>query len=260
MGYGSICYPTRDLPMVMAAVNRHYPSMDPSVYVNLLFNASAFCVRPTSMNGKAQTLEVLRPLLDTATALGASEPTIDRLLEFEHYKDMALSRSEFLCGPKLCEFDKYHTDVSNVFVDSLSPALVKTLAEQHSKAPPSCKNMVLVSFGGHIKRIAPTATAFPWRSTEFMIYAECDYEDPSTLEEDRRSGSVYLKSWADEMMQHSNGGSFLNFIDPLWAGNSSLYLQRYYGDNLEALRRVKHRWVPEEQDGGSIIDFPMALH
>merc|ERR1712178_372301 len=159
--YGNICYPTRDMPMVMAAVNRHYPSMDPSVYVNLLFNVSAFCVRPTSMNGKAQSLEVLRPLLDTATALGASEPTVDRLLEFEHYKDMALSHSEFQCGPKLCEFDKYHTDVSNVFVDSLSPALVKTLAEQHSKALPNCKFMKLISFGGHIKRIAPTATAFP---------------------------------------------------------------------------------------------------
>ena len=110
-----------------------------------------------------------------------------------------------------------------------------------------------------MKDFSPNATGFFWRSAEYMVYAQCFYydEDNNTIKDAASSKAVakgYLDRWFSKVHPYCNGGSYVNFIDPLLGDRGD---EVYYGSNLGRLRRLKRDWNP--RTGRSPLHFAMEI-
>jgi len=191
-------------------------------------------------------------MLHMAQVQGATVVNDSLIHEYSNYMDMSMARANQSNELQPLTDNYYHQ--ANCFVDALSPSLVSTAIELNQEAPSICQGLFFIAFGGKIKEVAPNATAFPWRSSEFSIRADCVFEDEYEANVER--SKEYLDRWFKVISPYCNGGSFLNFVSPLWAGDADLYQQMYYGENLQRLQRVKAAWVPPEN---TVLQFPMEI-
>jgi FAD/FMN-containing dehydrogenase len=92
--------------------------------------------------------------------------------------------------------------------------------------------LLIDAYGGAINRIAPTATAFAHR----RALASVQYF---------AAGGTSARSWVSQaraqLAPAMNGDAYVNYIDPRLPDA----LQAYYGANLPRLRKVKHRYDPD---------------
>ena len=89
------------------------------------------------------------------------------------------------------------------------------------------------------------------RSSTFDAYADCDYTEGNATS--KVVARAYVERWMAAVAPHSNGGSYINFIDPFGRKGADL---RYHGANVERLRAAKRRW---NGDPNSALRFPMML-
>eukprot|EP00927_Polykrikos_kofoidii_P043106 TRINITY_DN37173_c0_g1_i1.p1 TRINITY_DN37173_c0_g1~~TRINITY_DN37173_c0_g1_i1.p1 ORF type:complete len:645 (+),score=139.11 TRINITY_DN37173_c0_g1_i1:136-2070(+) len=254
--YGFICYKLKDAPTVLAAVNDHYSKVDRHVNVNLkMIRGKGICLSVTAIASLKNAIKLLAPITKAVAAAGA-KTTSDSFKagkhEFKYYWDMARARDEEVDG---IMFDKKHYDSSNCLIKSIPPALAQRILTLKSQAPKTCPYFVFVSLGGKVEEVEEDATAFPWRKSMYMMYVGCEYGDEHLLE-DKAASWTFLQKWYKTVEPFCTG-SFVNFLDPIWAGRPDVYQPRYYGPNLERLQAIKARYFNPSRHNP--LHFPMEI-
>lgn len=247
--YGDLCFDWADAGRVLAAVQARGQLIPRTINIDLVMDKTGgACLWVVAMHPLNETRALIAPLVE-----GLPSPTRDTLAEmdcwWEMIKSFAVERGyqEYSSGPYLSK---------NCLIDSVSQGLIDTILDLGDSAPEICAGHHFISFGGRSREVLPNATAFPWRDTLYMVYSECDFDEGD--EAAAEQSVAYLDRWVKEITPYCNGGSYVNFIDPLLAtGPKSAYEQAYYGQNAERLREIKARWNPI--DSKSALHFPMEI-
>lgn len=122
--------------------------------------------------------------------------------------------------------------------DGLTDETIDRLAELGGQMASHHSTIDLWHLGGAINRIAPTATAFPHRTSEYMVGIEANWHHDS----DDVENLAWAKRTNDVLLPLSNGGRYLNFPG-LWEEGSS-QLSATWGVNSAKMREVRAQYDP----------------
>jgi FAD/FMN-containing dehydrogenase len=131
----------------------------------------------------------------------------------------------------------FRTYIKAGFVDDLPGALVDALLERAELIESPISQVELLAMGGAIARVAPDATAFPFRDARWLINIPATWSDAADDEREiawARGTYAAVKPFLSE-------GNYVNFMgddeDDTAAGA--------YGETLARLQRVKAAYDPD---------------
>ena len=119
----------------------------------------------------------------------------------------------------------------------LSDTAIDILTGAASKLPdPGCE-IFIAHVGGAVGRIAPEATAFPQRSSHYVMNVHARWREPGQDQQ--------CVSWARELFEaakpHAIGTAYINFMP----GDETDRVEAAYGDNYKRLAEIKRRYDPD---------------
>jgi len=100
----------------------------------------------------------------------------------------------------------------------------------------------LMSFGGAVKDVPDTATAFPHRKAKYWIFYSAVWGIPSEKEQVRNV------TWVTNVVNYANAyfptphAQYINFLN--YSLPTDTYLISYYGQNVKRLKQVKKLYDP----------------
>lgn len=119
----------------------------------------------------------------------------------------------------------------------LGDGAIDTILEFAGRLPsPQCEIFV-AHLGGAMTRVAPDATAYPHRATEYVMNVHGRWEDPAM--DDECVG--WAREFSDTMAPHAAGSVYVNFLTEDEADR----VESAYRGNIERLREVKRQYDPE---------------
>lgn len=119
----------------------------------------------------------------------------------------------------------------------LSDGAIDTLVDHVGRLPgPECE-VFIAHVGGAMSRVAPDATAYPYRDAHFIMNVHTRWRSP----EEDADCIAWARGLFDAMAPHATGGVYVNFMPEDEAERTA----GAYGPNLERLRAVKTRWDPD---------------
>lgn len=210
-------------------VSANNAQMPRDINIDITYDSDEICVWAVYQGPESQLADLLAPLLHAPT----SPPLVSSLVQ------------QFNCFHELIEFyalqkgyqqyDSQPYTVKNCLVNSTGISSLSSVMPVIT-VPDNC-GLSLIHFGGRIGDHAGSFTAFPWRDSQYMMYASCGWADPESEQQAR--------AWLEAFFSHSENaglchGSYVNFID----NSLENWPQRYYGENLERLQRIKDMWNP----------------
>lgn len=241
--FGEVCFEWSQSSELLDAIQRFDDKLPRDLNVDAVIGKGGSCLWITSQRPLNLTRELLSPILQTP----AASPTKDTLTEWDCFWHGIVDFSQ---QHGYSEYDSQPYYSKNCLLDSITPELASTLVNLTESAPAACGgSQHFIGFGGKVAEVLPNATAFPWRSSKYMVYSSCSY----TLGDDasRKVAKDYMKIWEAGVFPFCNGGSYINFIDPL-----AKSVDRYYGEALPKLKTIKQQWVPA---GFSPLRFPKEI-
>ena len=138
----------------------------------------------------------------------------------------------------------------SAFFDDMGDTVIDAIARLGGPVPTPFSSIFLEPLGGAIARVAPDATAFPYRRHAFCATAVPKWEHAA---DDAR-----MIGWADRIFDalapQAVGGVYVNYLDTA----AGIAPDAAWGDNRERLAELKHRWDPENLFGGSPAIPPAA--
>ena len=100
---------------------------------------------------------------------------------------------------------------------------------------PECE-IFIAHVGGAMARVAPDATAYPYRNAHFIMNVHTRWREPA--EDDK------CISWARDLFKkaapYATGSAYVNFMPD----DEEDRIEQVYGDNYERLAAAKKRWDP----------------
>jgi FAD/FMN-containing dehydrogenase len=135
---------------------------------------------------------------------------------------------------------------SRITERALSAAEWETLIDLFVASPNSGNFIHMESYGGAIRAIAPTATAFWHRRARYNVFVWAFWQH----EAEQTASLKWLDDFRRVMAPLSNGGACQNYPNR----DSSDYRRMYWGDNFDRLLAVKQRYDPER-----LFDFGQAV-
>ncbi|WP_160165827.1 FAD-binding oxidoreductase [Actinoplanes sp. OR16] len=132
----------------------------------------------------------------------------------------------------------------SVLPDSAVAALLETVERRAREGKPGIAKFKRLT--GAAARVAPEATAFPWRGATTMLQwlVLPAAADPATVQD----GYAWIESGHRAMARWSSG-RYVNYLEP-----SPASLPRYYGPNFSRLR-----WIRATVDPQAVFRSPYAL-
>ena len=109
--------------------------------------------------------------------------------------------------------------------------------------------MVLFQTGGEGNALAPDATAFVHRDSDWLMTINLSWGS-DTSDELLKQNRDWLNGFYQAMIAFATPGSYQNFPDP----SLTNYLDPYYLTNLPKLRRVK-----KDVDPTRVFTYPQAI-
>lgn len=125
--------------------------------------------------------------------------------------------------------DVVGADMSKDAVDEMIDVLLRH--------PVNAVKVVFESLGGAVSDIDRSATAFPHREAEYVIYYLVQFFHPSQVKP-RKAALVDLR---DKLRPHVTGGAYVNYPDV----SLENWAEAYWGENLSRLKQIKRKWDPE---------------
>lgn len=118
----------------------------------------------------------------------------------------------------------------------LGDGAVDVLLDFAARLPsPQCEIFV-AHLGGAMTRVAPDATAYPHRSTEYVMNVHGRWDDPALDE----ACIAWAREFSDAMAPHAAGSVYVNFLTEDEADR----VESAYRGSLERLRRIKRELDP----------------
>jgi hypothetical protein len=88
-----------------------------------------------------------------------------------------------------------------------------------------------------VQRVAPDATAFAYRNSDFAPMMAGFWNDPSEAD----ANLTWVREFSDALRPLGAGGGYINFMD----ADDSPRTADNYGQNWARLRQVKAKWDPD---------------
>jgi FAD/FMN-containing dehydrogenase len=117
----------------------------------------------------------------------------------------------------------------------LSDDAIGTFIEYAGRLPSPHSEIFIAHLGGAINKVAPSATAYPHRSNDFLMNVHTRWETPA---EDARC-MAWAREFFDRTTPHSTGGVYVNFIS-----EGENRVAGAFGRNYTRLAQVKRRYDP----------------
>ncbi|WP_088831878.1 FAD-binding oxidoreductase [Paenibacillus tyrfis] len=231
-----IVWPWRDLPLLLNAWQHWAPSVDERLTPSLVLSASSndYCYSSGQYVGPERRLrELLAPVLAVGTPLETEIMTVPYLEAMYRFGGLKKEHAQWQMTPE----HRHRFKNSGAFVyRPLPPQAISTIASFLHAAPSPLCMIVFESLGGHLGRIPPHATAFVHRRASFHMQYITQWDDPAADEAHLRWAEGIRKA----LLPYTFGQyvNYPNVFDPNWS-------QAYYGSNLNALRRIKRKYDPD---------------
>ncbi len=118
----------------------------------------------------------------------------------------------------------------------LSDAAIDVIADAVGGLPgPECE-IFIAHVGGAMARVAPDATAYPYRNAHFIMNVHTRWREPGDDEK--------CISWARDLFKkaapYATGSAYVNFMPD----DEEDRIEQVYGDNYKRLAEAKMRWDP----------------
>jgi FAD/FMN-containing dehydrogenase len=130
-----------------------------------------------------------------------------------------------------------HSYVKATFGNELTDALIDVLIERGELLRSPFAQVEVLSMGGAIRRVAPDATAFPYRDANWLLNVPASWSDPAD--------SSYEIAWVRDtfaaIQPFSTGGAYSNFME----GDETSNDEVAYGSTLARLQAIKAVYDPE---------------
>ncbi|TYL37474.1 FAD-linked oxidase [Natronococcus pandeyae] len=117
----------------------------------------------------------------------------------------------------------------------LTDTTLDAVVEYAERAPTPQSEILIHQVGGVINDVAPDATAYPHRETEFIITPGARWEDPAMDEE----CIAWVRACHDALAEDATGGTYVNF-----EGEREGHEHNAYGENYDRLVEVKTEYDP----------------
>ncbi|MFB0846240.1 FAD-binding oxidoreductase [Paenibacillus oleatilyticus] len=231
-----IAWPWGDLPQLLNVWQHWAPSVDERLTPSLVLSASSndYCSSSGLFLGPERRLrELLAPLLGTGTPLETEIMTVPYLEAMYRFGGLRKEQSQWQMIPER----RYRFKNSGGFVyRPLPPQAISTIAAFLDAAPSPLCMIVFEGMGGRLGRIPAHATAFVHRQASFHMQYITQWDDPAADEPHLR----WAESIRKALLPYTFGQyvNYPNVFDPDWA-------HAYYGSNLNALRRIKRKYDPD---------------
>ena len=124
------------------------------------------------------------------------------------------------------------------FLRGLPDEALDAIVDHAGTVPSPLSAVVVEQFGGAMGRVAPEATAFPNRQSEYNFLIVSRWEDPA---DDARQIAWTRQFW-QALQPSSAGGVYVNYLEGGQEGAERV--RAAYGVNYDRLRTVKQRYDP----------------
>ncbi len=126
-----------------------------------------------------------------------------------------------------------------LYLDGFSDSAIATTVEWSERRPSNDTLVIVRHCGGAMARVAPEATAFGDRSSEWMLSIDSTWHDQA----DDEDNIAYTRAFWDAAMPFSDGKTYFNFPGLLEEGDDAV--RASYGSNHARLERIKAAYDPE---------------
>lgn len=119
----------------------------------------------------------------------------------------------------------------------MSREAVDEMIDVLARHPVNAVKVVFESLGGAVGDIDRSATAYPHRKAQYVIYYLVQFFHPSQV----KPRKAALRDLRDKLRPHVTGGAYVNYPDISlnnWSG-------AYWGENLPRLKRIKRKRDPD---------------
>ena len=124
------------------------------------------------------------------------------------------------------------------FITGLSPEAMAVLAQKAQELPTPTSSLVIEHFHGAVNRVAPDATAFPERGSNFNVAIVGVWNDPAHAD----ACIAWARGVYDDLQPFSSGGVYVNYLG---VGDDDDRVLAAYGVNYERLAGIKQKYDPD---------------
>ncbi|MEX0786430.1 MAG: FAD-binding oxidoreductase, partial [Dehalococcoidia bacterium] len=133
-----------------------------------------------------------------------------------------------------------HSYWKSVYANELSDELIDILADLGNNRSSSYSLINVPYFGGAVKRVKPTDTAFWTREPSYMLSLDGNWTDPS----EREQHVAWVRQAWDRLQPHSTGAVYLNFMGEETQDPDAV-VRAAFGDNYARLVELKTKYDPD---------------
>ncbi len=126
------------------------------------------------------------------------------------------------------------------FLSTLSDDAIDTMIARFAECPSPMTGMLLEHFHGAATRVAPTATAFPHRTTGFNLLVAGEWMSPA----DTDRNIAWTRDTYAALSGHFASGRYGNYLNADEVGDAGA-VAAAFGPNAARLREVKRRYDPD---------------
>jgi FAD/FMN-containing dehydrogenase len=124
----------------------------------------------------------------------------------------------------------------SAFLTELSDEVIAILMDAYAQVPSPMSAIILEHLHGEATRVAPSATAYPWRDPGYTVLVIAQWADPADTQTN--------VAWAQELMQqlrpHLSERRYMNYMSADDAG----FVREAYGPNFDRLVELKRTYDP----------------
>ncbi|MDQ1456147.1 MAG: hypothetical protein QOH28_1767 [Actinomycetota bacterium] len=124
----------------------------------------------------------------------------------------------------------------SAFLTDLSDDVIATVLDAYAQVPSPMSAIIIEHLHGQATRVAPTATAYPWRGTGYSVLVIAQWADPA----DTQTNVAWAQALMQQLRPHLSERRYMNYMSADDAG----FVREAYGPNYHRLVELKRRYDP----------------
>jgi Berberine and berberine like len=124
----------------------------------------------------------------------------------------------------------------SAFLTELSDEVIAILLDAYAQVPSPMSAIIVEHLHGEATRVAPTATAYPWREPGYSVLVIAQWADPG----DTQANIGWAQSLFQVLRPHRADRRYMNYM----SADDGGFLREAYGPNYDRLLELKRRYDP----------------